>query len=339
MRKCMALMVVLLVSSSLVFAGGRAEEPAAADGPVNLVFSTHSVGTGMYMLAAAMAPLIEEGLPARSRVDVETTGGGVSGPMLVGTGQAEIALGNANTVRWLYDGTLEGQPQITGYRAIAGGLDNPTSTMIFTERFINRTGFTTMEEVIENKHPIRIAIKPLGSLGEVITHMILEAYGSSVEEVLSWGGEMHNVDPSDIVNMLRDNRADITFDHVGEGQAATSELALTTPIRFISLSEDVQDTLVEQGFARRTMSPGMWANQDYEVRAVNAPVLLLVNENVSDEVAYLITQALVENTDALIESYAGLATFDPETAWAPDKVQVPLHPGAEQYYREHGLMQ
>ena len=339
MRKCMALMIVLLVSSSLVFAAGRAEEPAAADGPVNLVFSTHGVGTGMYMLASAMAPLIEEGLPSGSRVDVETTGGGVSGPMLVGTGQVDISLGNANTVRWLYDGTLDGQPQVTGYRAIAGGLDNPTSTMIFTERFIRRTGFTTMEEIIENQYPIRIAIKPLGSLGEIITHMILEAYGSSVEEVLSWGGEMHNVDPADIVNMLRDNRADVTFDHVGEGQAATSELAMTTDIRFISLSEEVQDTLVDQGFARRDMPAGTWANQDYDVRAVNAPVLLLVNENMSDDVAYLITKALIENKDALVESYAGLAPFDPETAWAPDKVQVPLHPGAEQYYRDNGLMQ
>lgn len=333
-------MIILLVSSSLVFAGGQREAPAAdADGPVNLVFSTHGVGTGMYMLASAMAPLIEAGLPARSRVDVETTGGGVSGPMLVGTGQVDISLGNANTVRWLYDGTLEGQPRITGYRAIAGGLDNPTSTMIFTENFIRRTGYTTMEEVIENQHPIRIAIKPLGSLGEIITHMILEAYGSSVEEVLSWGGEMHNVDPADIVNMLRDNRADVTFDHVGEGQAATSELALTTPIRFISLSEEVQDTLVEQGFARRHMPAATWANQNYDVRAVNAPVLLLVNENMSDDVAYLITKALIENKDALVESYAGLAPFEPETAWAPDKVQVPLHPGAERYYRETGLMQ
>ncbi|TVR85324.1 MAG: TAXI family TRAP transporter solute-binding subunit [Spirochaetaceae bacterium] len=169
--------------------------------------------------------------------------------------------------------------------------------------------------------------------------MILEAYGSSVEEVISWGGVMHNVAPSDIVNLLRDNRADVTFDHVGEGQAATSELALTTDIRFISLSEEVQNKLVDQGFARRHMPAGTWARQNYDVRAVNAPVLLLVNENVSDEIAYLITKALIENKDSLVESYAGLAPFDPATAWTPDKVQVPLHSGAERYYRENGMMQ
>jgi len=328
------LMFLVLLSCLVFFLTSSATEQ-----PVNLVFSTHSIGTGMYMTSAGLVPIIESLLPPGSRVDVETTGGGVSGPMLVGTGEVDISLGNTITVRQLYDGTLEGQPKIDGFRAIGGGLDAPMSTIIFTEDFIRRTGYTSISDIIRDRYPVRIALKPVGSLGEKLAHLTFEAYGATLDDVKSWGGEVHHIASVDIPHMLRDNRADITLDHVGPGQAATSELAMTTPIRFISLSEEAQNILVDQGFARFTMPAGTWPKQDYEVlRGVSAASLLLVHKDMSDDIAYIITKALIENKDALVQTYAGMEVFDPATAWMPDKVQAPLHPGAERYYREAGLM-
>ena len=328
------LLMLLVLSTCLLFCFTS----SAAEDPVNLVFSTHSVGTGMYMTSAGLVPIIESLLPPGSRVDVETTGGGVSGPMLVGTGEVDISLGNTITVRQLYDGTLEGQPKVDGMRAIGGGLDAPMSTIVFTEDFIRRTGYTSISDIVENEYPVRIALKPVGSLGEAIAHLTFEAYGATLDDVISWGGEVHRIASGDIPGMLRDNRADITLDHVGPGQAATSELAMTTDIRFIDLSEEAQDILVDQGFARFTMPAGSWAKQDYEVRGLSAASLLLVYKDMSDDIAYIITKALVEHKDELVETYAGMEAFDPATAWKSDKVQAPLHPGAERYYREAGLM-
>jgi len=51
-----------------------------------------------------------------------------------------------------------------------------------------------------------------------------------------------------------------------------------------------------------------------------------------------VTRAIVENKEALVRGHAGLAEFDPRTAWQPDKVGIPLHPGAERAYREKGWM-
>jgi uncharacterized protein len=51
-----------------------------------------------------------------------------------------------------------------------------------------------------------------------------------------------------------------------------------------------------------------------------------------------VTRAIVENKEALVRGHAGLAEFDPQTAWQPDKVGIPLHPGAERAYREKGWM-
>jgi len=51
-----------------------------------------------------------------------------------------------------------------------------------------------------------------------------------------------------------------------------------------------------------------------------------------------VTKTVVENKDALVRAHGGLAEFDPKTAWQPDKVGIPLHPGAERAYREKGWM-
>jgi TRAP-type uncharacterized transport system substrate-binding protein len=58
----------------------------------------------------------------------------------------------------------------------------------------------------------------------------------------------------------------------------------------------------------------------------------------AEPVAYAVTKTIVENKDALVRGHAGLADFDPTQAWRPERVGIPLHPGAEKLYREKGWM-
>ena len=41
----------------------------------------------------------------------------------------------------------------------------------------------------------------------------------------------------------------------------------------------------------------------------------------------------------LVAGHGALADFDPENAWRPEVVNLPLHPGAERYFRERGWME
>ena len=48
---------------------------------------------------------------------------------------------------------------------------------------------------------------------------------------------------------------------------------------------------------------------------------------------------MADNKDALGQANAALKLFKPEEAWRPEKVGgIPLHPGAEKYYKEKGWM-
>jgi TRAP-type uncharacterized transport system substrate-binding protein len=51
-----------------------------------------------------------------------------------------------------------------------------------------------------------------------------------------------------------------------------------------------------------------------------------------------VTKTIIEGKDALVRGHAGLAEFDPKTAWKPEEVGIPLHPGAERAFREKGWM-
>ena len=53
----------------------------------------------------------------------------------------------------------------------------------------------------------------------------------------------------------------------------------------------------------------------------------------------MVTKILNENRDALVEQFASFSGWDPATCWQPEKIAgLPLHPGAERYYREAGYI-
>ncbi len=63
---------------------------------------------------------------------------------------------------------------------------------------------------------------------------------------------------------------------------------------------------------------------------------LIINKDVSEDVAYEITKILCENIEELHRDLPPTRTFIPEKAWMA--VAVPLHPGAVKYYKEKGYM-
>ncbi|MGH7276149.1 MAG: TAXI family TRAP transporter solute-binding subunit, partial [Candidatus Rokuibacteriota bacterium] len=79
-------------------------------------------------------------------------------------------------------------------------------------------------------------------------------------------------------------------------------------------------------------------NQAQPVATVGFPTVLITNRDLAESGAYTVTKTVIDNKDALVRGHAGLAEFDPRTAWQPERVGLPLHPGAERAYREKGWM-
>lgn len=294
-------------------------------------------GTSWYVFAATLEQLIEPIFGANS-VEVVARGGGVANPMVVQNGRAEIALSNTATAVW----AREGHPVYEGasapdIRALVGGLNDVYIGIMARQAFLDQRGTTDLAEILASDQPVRILIKPTGSSAVPAAYMILEALGTSAEEIRAHGGDIVQVDTPQIPDILRNGDADIYIDTVLQGQSTITEVSLTANMRFLDIPPAAMAVLTANGLSAGTYGP-WFQGQDGPTVGANLGTVLIANASLSDEAAYQITRTLIENAAALGEAHAAWRSFNPENAWRPENVGIPLHPGAERYYRERGWM-
>ena len=97
-----------------------------------------------------------------------------------------------------------------------------------------------------------------------------------------------------------------------------------------------QDTL---GFDLITIPANSFSGQTEELHLPGSPDCLFANTELDEDTVYMVTKILNENRDYLVEQFASLSGWDPETCWEPEKIAgLELHPGAEGYYKEAGYI-
>ena len=325
-------------------AAAAAETTAAGastlSSPVNLTFAAQEVGTGAYTIGAALQTAMLKGLPQGSSIDLTTNSpGGVGAPVLVNGGEeCDIIVSNAGPSMWSYEKTPEEYDfgGCTEIASLGGGLGHTFTNVMFTQKFVDETGYTSLEQVIADKYPIKLITKKNGSLGELTAERVIEACGISVDDFLtfaSWektGGDA-------IKSGLQDDLYDMTIDHIEAGQSNTTELCLTHDMYFVQLSDDTLGKMEEMGYAPITMEAGTWNKQEQDVKSMGSQQNILVSADMDEEVAYALTKAVCENKDELASAVASMSYFDPATAGLKSFSGCPLHPGAMKYYEEAGL--
>ena len=84
-----------------------------------------------------------------------------------------------------------------------------------------------------------------------------------------------------------------------------------------------------------TIKAGTYPGQDKDVQTIAQPNFLAVNADVPAEHVYLLTKAIYENLPFLRAIHKATKAMDVKLATAG--LPVPLHPGAERYYKEVGV--
>lgn len=309
--------------------------PAAAD---DIRIGAMREGSSWYVFAATLEGMIEPEL-ADSNVEIIARGGGIANPMVVQNGDAEVALANVATSVWAANGhELYQGGSAPDIRALVGGLNSVYMAAMVSNDFVERTGLDTLEAILTSDEPVRVIMKPTGSSAPPTADMIMEALGTSRDQIIANGGDIIQVETAQIPQVIRDGGADLYFDTVVRGHPVITEVTLTGNVRFLDLPQPVLDHLAANGLAPAAYGP-WFDNQSGPNMGADFGTVLIANASLSEEAAYQITRTLVENADAMGEAHAAWATFNPENAWRPENTGVPLHPGAERYYRERGWLQ
>lgn len=328
-----------MASESAVQAGDKGGDSAyALTAPVTLRFASGgSGGSDFTDIGTIVSFLSKDGiLPKGSQLTQETISGGTtSSGYLIEAGMADVCRGQ-NAMSAIRG--MNGRPPYQNVRALFAAGGNSVCMQTLTSSFVKKSGFKSLEEIIENKYPAILCTEDVGSSDYALFSYIFEIYGITPEDYEGWGGKIIHTDNNTASEMLQDGQADLMIMCTTLTSSLLTELTMTTDVVLNGFNDKIVDGLLERGFAERYIPAGTFGQFDEDTRSAYIGTSLIVSKDMSDELAYTLTKTLMEHRDELGESCATMRNITDESAVNTDITVVPLHPGAIKYFQEVGVL-
>ncbi|GIT91499.1 hypothetical protein JANAI62_19560 [Jannaschia pagri] len=257
-----------------------------------------------------------------------TTNGSVANVELVAEGQLESAFVQSDVATWAHSGTgiWAPRPPVEGLRAIANLYPESMHVVASAD-----SGITSLGDLVGK----RVSLDEPGSGTLVEAEIILRAVGITQADV---SAQFLKIE--DAAAAMRAGTLDAFFFSGGYPAKAITELAEDMEITLVPFDEDATEViLVEHEFLAYDVIPaGAYPGltDDIWTIGVNAQWVTLANQ--SEDLIYEITRALWNSTTRrlLDGGHEKGALITTETAL--DGVGIPLHPGAERFYGEIGIL-
>jgi len=315
-----ALSVFLLFSFSLAHAQ-------------TLTWTAGGVGGGWDTTGGGIANLINE---KSGGITVKVIpGGGTVNPRLVDKGDCELGWGLPfmNAAAW--NGEDPYDKKHSNLRAIAGGM-----SMNYFHFYVGaETPFKNMDEIFKQKKALRIAISPSGTSDEWVFRKVLAHYKTSYRELEAAGFKFFRGSYAEQATQFKDRNVDSVFTFLATPAAAVTEATIGRNLRILNFPPDLLESLGKYGITAGKIAAGTYpkaANGNEEVTAAAAGSVIIANKDMADGVAYRLAKAIHENLDQFRQIHGSLVPYQLKDAVTG--TGLPLHSGAEKYYKEKGIL-
>jgi TRAP transporter TAXI family solute receptor len=299
------------------FAGGKSQ------GSQQIRMATGGNTGTYYAFGSAVGQILTEktGIP----ITIQSTGASKANIQLIAAGEVELAIVQNDVMDYAYRGVdLFNGEKITSFSTMAAlyaevcqVVANPAA------------GIRTIAD-LKGKN---VSVGDAGSGTEFNARQILEAYGVTFDDIgkqnLSFGAS---------ADALRDNKIDAFFCVAGAPTTAIVDLAIGKDIVVLGIDDDHARAL-SQKYPFYTQFPipaGSYRGQNAEVKTVAVKAAFIVSSKLSDDTVYSLTKNLLESKQAITAAHAKGAELSAE--YAVSGISVPVHPGAEKYFRETGAL-
>lgn len=326
---------IVPLALAIVLVGLALSAAAALTGPVEVTIASLSPGTAWYVYGAAIGDLLRPALPANSKIEVLPQSGGIGNAKLIAQRKANFALSFSLTNRWAFSGRHAYDQKLDMLRGVAGGMD----TYYLAALVRADSGIKSLEDIKANPGKISLGTLAVGSAGEYGARNLLESIGVTYDAIRKAGGSVAHTNYPTMTTAIKDGRMNTIIAVVTPAHPSITEIALQNDVRFLPVTGAAAAKMGEEfDYTAQTIPAGMFRGVERDTPTVGFPTVLITHKDVDPELVYLVTKTISENKAALVAAHKGLSKFDPATAWKPELVGLPLHPGAEKYYREKGWM-
>ena len=317
-RVVMSGFIALLVIFPLLFANG-----VDAAKKTIITCGTGTTGGSFYLLGSGLATILQRHIP-NVIANAQATTGAWENIRLVHEGKATLGLVGGDHMYYGWHGKAKFKKPQDKIRLIVGTYIPTTNIVVHADSSIRS---------IADLKGKKIASTPGFGAGQLIP-AILDGYGIKKDEVkiVPLGG-------SEVISTFSDKNVDAFCVAFGAPHPLITQVTKTRKTRFLGLSEEkIKAVLKKKPFwVRCTIKAGTYNGQEENMHAVTSPVTWITSSDVSENLGYQITKTVIENSDEYAKIYRLGGQFNKENALKADGI-IPLHPGAEKYYKEIGLL-
>ena len=326
MKKFLALILSLAMVFALVACGGEKTDDNQGDGdtssPVSITLATGGTSGTYYAVGGVLKTVLGDKLTL-STLNVESTGASVANVNMITDGEAQMAILQSDVINYAHEGTnsFDGAPE-TDALWVAGIYNE-------TVQILAKPGINTVAD-LKGK---TVCVGDVGSGTEINAWQVLGAAGLTKDDVNAVNGSFQ-----DGVDQLKDGKIDAAFTVAGAPTTAIVDYATTNTLNLISLTDEELAAIQEAYpfLIRDDLPSTTYTGMTGDVVCVAIQATLVASKDLSEDVVYELVKAMFDNKDALTEGHAKFGFLDPETASAG--ATVTMHPGAEKYYKEIGVL-
>ena len=263
------------------------------------------------------------------RCGVESTGGSVYNINAIRGGELDFGVAQSDWQYHAFNGTSE-------FEATGAFEDLRSVFSIHPEPFtvVARAdaGIATFDD-LKGK---RVNVGNPGSGQRGTMEVLMEAKGWTMDD-FALASELQAAEQS---QALCDNNIDAMIYTVGHPSGSIQEATTACDSILVPVTgPEVEQLVADNPFYRvATIPGGMYRGTDADVMTFGVGATLVSSAAVPEDTVYALVKAVFSDIDQFRGLHPAFANLDPKEM-ANDGLSAPLHPGAEKYFKEEGLVE
>lgn len=298
----------------------------------NQTFITIGTGgvTGVYYpTGGAICRLVNKGRKEHGiRCSVESTGGSVYNTRTIREGELDFGVVQSDVQSAAIEGVraFDKDEPYGELRAVFSVHPEPMHVMVRADSGINSVG---------DMKGKRVNIGNPGSGTRVLAGVLMDAAGVTPDD-FALAAELKSSEQS---AALCDGKLDAAIWAAGLPNGSSMEATSTCDIKLLDLTTSGTDKVLgaNPAYAAATIPGGMYPGNDADVASWGPKATFVTDAKTPDKVVYTLVKSIFENFDDFKKLHPAFGNLT-EAQMIKDGLSAPLHPGAEQYYKEKGWL-
>ncbi len=259
---------------------------------------------------------------ANVNATAETSGCSVVNLRLMEQGQANAAICQNDAVYFAANGLKFFEKKALKPRGLL---------MLYDEHLHVATTKQSGIKKIEDLRGKRVRIGFPGSIATENAVILLEAYGLTEKDM-----KAYQMSLSDAFEQLKDGNIDALIEPTGAPAAGFLDVAHTRDMVLLPVDKEHSDKISKKyPFLSPAVIPaGTYKGTSQDLPTLTVTCMLIATSDMPTDLAYNLTKSIFQNLNILGESHIKGKLVSLETALKG--MPIPLHPGAEKYYKEIG---